>query len=66
MLSNIIKINSKNNLINNYYSILIYNIQKQKKTHLITINLQIIQILPLEHRDTVVSARNDPFGYNKI
>ena len=37
VFSNCIKINSKNNLINKYYSILIHNIQKQK-TRLITIN----------------------------
>ena len=61
MLSNIIKINSKKNLINNYYSILILtfkNIKKNTSDH--------DQILPLEHRDAVVSARNDPFGNNKI
>ena len=31
MLSNCIKVTSKNNLINKYYSILIYDIQKQNK-----------------------------------
>ena len=31
MLSNCIKVTSKNNLTNKYYSILIYNIKKQNK-----------------------------------
>ena len=31
MLSNCIKVTNKNNLMNKYYSILIYNIQKQNK-----------------------------------
>ena len=40
MLSNCTKITSKNNLINKYYSVLIYDIQKQNK---ITSDVELIQ-----------------------